>query len=198
MLSDESGGPFFFFAAEPEKAMPHENTPQTEPASVVAGDTWTWERVLSDHPPSDGWTLGYSFVGPSKLSVEAQAVGETYVITVAAANTAKLLPGTYRWIGYVTKASERFTIGDGLLIVRPDLAEAAAASSHAERMVDLLETALEDLATLGSTTIEINGRQADQIPMDQLRRMLGYYRSEIRRNRNPRQLGRVEVHFGST
>lgn len=179
--------------------MTHTPTPQTEPTSAIAGDTWRWERVLSDHAPSDGWALSYAFVGPSWLKVTAQPDGDKYVITVPAADTEKLEPGNYRWSAYVTKDPERFTIGEGRLLVRPNLTRTDPAKSHAERMVGLLETAIEEKITLGSTSIEINGRQANLIPTQELRQLLGHYRSELRRSRHPKKLGaRVEVHFGSS
>lgn len=177
--------------------MPHDTNAQSEPKSAVAGDTWQWERELTDHLPSDGWTLSYVFVGPSKLEVTATPSGETYQISVPPDQTADLKPGLYRWRAYVSKATDRFSIDDGRLIVEADLAQEVTTESHAEKMIALLQTAIEEKVTLGTTNIEINGRQAQLIPTIELRQLLGHYRSELRRSRHPDKLGgRVEVHFG--
>lgn len=36
------------------------DVPTEEPLKLVAGNTWTWKRSLSDFMPSDGWTLTYN------------------------------------------------------------------------------------------------------------------------------------------
>jgi hypothetical protein len=76
--------------------------------------------------------------------------------------TAPLLPGTYQWAAFVTKAGERYTADEGVLVVERNLSTAAAgdALSHAEKVLPIIEAAIA-----GRLTADIEStdqRQAGQ------------------------------------
>lgn len=173
--------------------------PTTEPTRATAGDTWTWSRAFPDYPTAD-YTLSYAIRGASRLDWDAGWVTETggsYVVEIPAASTADLVAGTYRWAAYVTDASSnRFTAGQGVFTVDPDLSlyEAGDAQTHNEKMLALVEAALEErltgVADGGRGSVEsyaVEGRQVSLIPTEQLHILLNKYRRAVTRERNPNQ-----------
>lgn len=171
--------------------------PTQEPDRLTAGDTWTWSRAFPDYPATD-FTLSYAIRGVSRLDWDASWVvesGNGYVVTIPAASTADLEAGTYRWAAYVTDgSSNRYTAGQGVFTVDPDLSEFAAgdAQTHNEKMLALVEAALEErltgVAAGGRGSVEsyaVEGRQVSLIPTEQLTVLLNKYRRAVARERNP-------------
>lgn len=116
-----------------------------EPSEFVAGDTVAWQRTFLDYPASSGWTLAYTLINATgKQSITASASGVDHFVTLTAATTATWPPGVYRWQAVVTKAAERYTVGTGEIVVRPNLVGASRYDprSFAQRMVDACEAAL--------------------------------------------------------
>ena len=78
--------------------------PSREPSDIVAGDTIEWYRtdLTGDFPASGGWTLAYTLRLRSgtgnKITVNAAASGDAFLVTILAATSANfrqrwLLPG---------------------------------------------------------------------------------------------------------
>jgi hypothetical protein len=170
------------------------NRSDVEPDRAVAGDTWKWTRALADYLPSDGWVLTYSIRGLSVL-LDADVVvtpgASNYAVAVAANKTAALLPGTYRWAAFVTKAGERYTADEGVLVVERNLSTAAAgdALSHAEKALPIVEAALAGRLTADVEEYMINGKQVRKIGVPELKKLRKQYRNEIWRQRNGNKLG---------
>lgn len=96
--------------------------PTTEPKSLVAGDTWQWDRESSDYLPADGWALTYVFAnGDHRFSVTSSPSGTLHRITIAAADSDEKIPGDYDWACFAKKASERYQIATGRLKITPNL-----------------------------------------------------------------------------
>jgi hypothetical protein len=97
----------------------------TEPLTHTAGDTLSWrEDSLTDYPSASGWALAYRLIG-STASHSIAAVGDSagYAVTVTAATTATWAPGAYTWVATVSHGDgRRFTVAQGLLTVKPNLA----------------------------------------------------------------------------
>ena len=101
-------------------------TATIEPSRVTAGDTLAFTKSLPDYPASAGWVLSYTLInGTGKITFNATASGSDHAVNVLAATTAGWAAGTYTWQSVVTKAAERYTIGQGSMVVAPDLAAAA-------------------------------------------------------------------------
>lgn len=172
---------------------------QTEPIVLVVGDTWTWSKSLANYPPSEGWVLGYAIRGASALAntkVSVVVDGGSYVVTILPADTAKLVPGSYRWQSFVDKAGtgEHYTVETGVFTVVPSLSQAQAgdATTHAERMLGALEREIEARLTGNGSAHEsyaINGRSIAKIPMEKLIRLRAIYQAKVYRLQNPGQLG---------
>lgn len=116
-----------------------------EPAYVIAGDTVTWSKVLADYPASAGWVLNYRLINVSgKIDITASASGDDHVVLVAAATTAAWKSGSYAWQAYVTKTTERYTVGSGSIIVKPDITACSMLEtrSAARQALELLDAAM--------------------------------------------------------
>lgn len=175
--------------------------PNCEPDTLIAGDSWHWLKTLADFPPADGWALSYSFRGPGKLpdaDVVATPGSSSYDVTVAAAKTALLPPGTYKWAAYATLSGERYTADSGVVTVEMDLSQASAgdALSHAEQALPVIEAVLSGRITADMQQYQIAGRLVTKIPVMELYELRSKYRREIWKSRNPgRVMERIDVAF---
>lgn len=158
--------------------------PTTEPAAARAGDTWKWTRTLADYPAS-AWTLKYRLKNAAGgIEITATASGDDFDITVAAATTAAYTAGTYAWIAWVEGgSSEKYTVGEGSIVVEPDYRSSLAAAalddrSHARKMLDAIEAWLEakDPAV---AEYEIAGRRMKYIPVAELLKLRQFYAREV-------------------
>jgi hypothetical protein len=96
--------------------------PTTEPASVVAGDTLTWKRSLSDYPATT-WTLKYRLINSAgKFDITAAASGTDHLVTVISTTSATYTAGDYTWTAWVEKTGERVTVGSGTITIKPNIA----------------------------------------------------------------------------
>jgi hypothetical protein len=145
--------------------------PEKEPQVIVSGSTVSWTKDLSDYRPDDGWTLTYALtISGAKIAITASDNGDgRHAVTVAASVTALWGAGRYSWQSYVTKDTERYSIGSGLVEIKPNLAAQTGgydARTHARKMLDAIEAALEGRAsadqlhvlrvTLGERDIQYN------------------------------------------
>lgn len=165
--------------------------PTAIPAQLTAGDTWTWERSLSDYPASDGWVLSYGIVGELHLEWDGDwhtADGALHVIAIPMAVTADLgSGGSYRFVEYATKAatSERFTLCTEVRLVAADPAQFAPGDglSWARRMLTKCEAFLEGHLEDGVQYQMIGTRQLQHIPLPELRSYMSYLRERIAKER---------------
>lgn len=132
-----------------------------EPKFFTAGDTVEWEESFSDYPASDGWALTYELRGASTLTVTGVADGDSWDLTITAAQSAVLVPDIYAYQAFVTLAAERYTVSEGTFEVRRNLAKTVKgyeARTHARKTLELIEEAIERYAIQPVETIAIGGR----------------------------------------
>ena len=167
--------------------------PTSEPLTVIAGDTIKFKKTWSDYPTAD-WTLSYVLHSRSKDTSNATATvtedGKYYVVTFSAAQTADFTPEDYSLHGRITNGIESYTVYDGILAVRRNV---AAASSHDEmrtfaaRALEAVETAI--LGSLGSefVSFSVDGQSFTRMPREEAMRMRDQFKAEvIRENRAER------------
>ena len=162
------------------------NYPTAIPAELVAGDRWVWKRIdLTSY--GSGYTLTYELTaegGSTPVTLTATLSGSDYIIEVSAATTAAYTAGTYRWVALITRDSdsERYRIGYGSVVVKPDPATSEAdPRSHAKKALDAIEAVLEKRASQDQQAYTINGRSLERIPHKHLRELRDYYAAEVRR-----------------
>lgn len=118
--------------------------------SVYAGDTITWLRELPDHPAPD-YILHYALSNADHvIKFDAVAESAAHRVLVSPTESAGWNPGRYDWIAYVTSASgTRQVVDQGVMVIRanPAPTQARDGRTHARRMLDAIEAALEQRAT---------------------------------------------------
>lgn len=167
-----------------------------EPTQLHAGDSVTWAREAIAFPSADGWALSFSLRGPGSLDV-ASTDGEPYQFRMTSSQTRNLPPGAYHWACYAVREDERQTLGSGRMEILVDLqqAETFDGRSHARRMLDLIEAALEKRIPKDQQSYEIDGMKLDRIPLERLEALRTRYRREVaaegkgRKGRSP--FGRI-------
>lgn len=160
-----------------------------EPTQLHAGDSVAWARDARAYPSADGWSLLFSLRGAGTLDV-ASTGGEPYQFAAGASATKALPAGVYRWACYAIRGDERQTLATGELAVLPDLLQAAEIDgrTHARRMLDLIEAALEKRIPKDQQSYEIDGMRLDRIPIERLEALRTRYRREVlaaQRKRSP-------------
>lgn len=118
------------------------------PPELYAGDSFAWIRTLTGYPAST-WALTYYFRnGTDSFNVVASAVGDIHSISVSGSDTGDYKAGRYRWHARVSDGSTVTTVEDGWLQVKPDPTKSNTDwRSHARKMLDAIELALEGQAT---------------------------------------------------
>jgi len=55
--------------------------PDSEPTTLVVGDTWQWTKVYADYPTSEAWALSYALTGPATVAaISASISGDHYAV----------------------------------------------------------------------------------------------------------------------
>ena len=169
-----------------------------EPVQIVAGDSLSFARTIPNCPSSDGWVVSYRMFGPLangtgaavNSTVSAVADGAGWTVTFAATVTvAVITDGTYRLVGRATNAttSEALTVYDApiRILANPITATASSMLTHAEKMLTLIEAALEGRVPADMQSYAIDGKQITKIPVKELLAMRATYSAQVWKARNP-------------
>jgi hypothetical protein len=162
--------------------------PSTEPAIVTAGDTVAWTKSLPDYPASAGWTLKYRLIKVAGIiDITAAASGADHAVSVAAATSVGWAAGTYAWQAYVEGgSSERYTVGTGSIVVKPNLAAQAggfeARGTWEKALADLRAALAAWITSSGQVQeYEIAGRRMRFTSADDLRKRIAIAEREAAR-----------------
>ena len=153
-----------------------------EPEKLTSGVTWKWKKTISDYPASE-WTLTYYLRkdGATATSFSATADGDTHLVTIAAATTAAYASGIYDFVGWVIKGTEKYEVFNSMIEVLPNPTNTSAYDprSHARRVMELLEAAMEGRVPNGMESYSIGGRSINKIPLSQLRELWEKYKQDV-------------------
>lgn len=157
------------------------------PEKFITGETVQYpgdgEYLTLNDYPAGTWTMSVTAVGPVKLSSNASASGTGHNFEI---DTSSLTAGFYTYQAKVTDGSDTHYLDDysGTFEVSAALADQSAgydARSHAQTMLDAIESLLEGRATREHKSISHNGRTLQKHSFDELMRLRNYYRGEIAR-----------------
>lgn len=167
-------------------------TPTTEPVSITAGDTLTWQRTLSDYPAGT-WTLKYRLINASaKIDISSSASGTDHLVSVSAATSTAYLAGTYTWQAWVEQTGERVTVGTGTITVLPNIAalNTLDARSDAAVIVDQLMAAYKTYtASQGNVAeYEIAGRRLKYRSSAEILDQLNHWQAVLARERRAQRI----------
>ena len=169
-------------------AFDSDNFATVEPEILTIGDRWVWKRtdLGTDYPPSS-YALSYSArlqgAGSTNISITASEIGDNYVVEVASNTTGSYTAGTYSWSAFITRSSDsqRIQIDSGEWEIRTNLATSTAdPRTHAEKMVDHLESTLESLAQKLTTSYSVSDRSNTLTSMEDVRNQLDYYKGKVK------------------
>lgn len=159
-----------------------DNLPDTEPDSLVAGESWKWTKSLSDYP-ADTWTLTYYFLfstGTENFSIVATADGTDYLISEDPATTAGYTPGSYKWQAFVTDGTDKFKVVCGDMEVLPDFSTSTAdPRSDVEIILYAINAMLKGKANRDQMETEVNGKKIKRYSWEELREMRKYFTDEL-------------------
>lgn len=150
------------------------------PQELIAGDTWAWERDVSDYP-APTWTAAWHFEKhDAAFSITAGVSGSLHTAAQTAAQTAILKTGRYRWRFVVTSGSTRYTIEEGWLELQVNPAAAGFVDhrTHARRVLEAIEAVIEGRASRDQESMSIGGRSLSRTPIADLLVLRDRYRAE--------------------
>lgn len=162
------------------------------PRSFVVGDFVQWKRsdLVSDYPP-DSYSMEIVARkidgGGDEIKIAATETDTYYLFSVSSSTSADYIVGKYRWHLEVTKTAsgDRAVIDRGEFEVLADIDETTAdVRTHAEIMVDKIESLLEGRADSDVSNYAIKGRSLTRMDVDELTRWRDYYRAEVAREQS--------------
>lgn len=137
-------------------------TPTQVPAELIAGDTWEWTRELDDYPASAWTSVWYFEKADHNFSVVGVASADVHTATVAAATTAVIRAGKYRWRLVVTRIADsvRKSVDESWLEVLPDPAAVGNVDHRttARVVLDMIDAYLRDPTNLTAASYSLGGR----------------------------------------
>jgi len=163
------------------------NSPTTEPLEIVVGDYIQWRRTdLGTDYPNDLYTATYvariTGGGASEITLTGTAYNSDYLFTVSSADSAAFTAGYYHWQLEIVRDSDSNRIvvdrGDFTAIVDLDV-NATDPRSHAEIMLDKLETVLQGRADGDVLSYSIAGRSLTKMSPEELVTWRDYYKREV-------------------
>lgn len=159
------------------------------PPALVAGDSWQIADAVSaaEYPPAD-WVVTW-LIRP--LSGGAPVTAEVIdgVARFAAAITAPVAAGPAEWVAVAegraggSADGERVTLARGQLTIAADPLAGAYAPSAAERILAAIDATLEGRVTRDAESYSIEGRSLSRTPVEDLRRLRGFYARMVREER---------------
>lgn len=147
--------------------------PKTEPSIITAGDTIQWTIDLSDYPASS-WTLKYNLIsaddsGHNEL-ITSIADGDTHVISISTDTSGAYSSGDYKLEKYVIDTGDtvRYSLGLTTIRVKPDPTCAVDSRSHNKKVLDAIQSNIENVASKEQQSYSIAGRSLSRYSFEEL------------------------------
>lgn len=163
--------------------MPYEIVLDDIPAKIVAGDSLSWKKSLSDYPAST-WTLTYRLLNnQKKIEIEADADGDDHLVEIPIDTSDDYTVGDYRYFAHVSDGTERYKVDEGLVEVVPDYEnlESLDVRTHAGKVLEALEAVIEGKASADQLTYSIAGRSISRYSPDEIIQWREHYRAEVKK-----------------
>ncbi len=151
------------------------------PSSLVKGDSAQWDDgpardSLGNILDSSVYTLKYAIRGAVALDLTAAVNGPGWRTSISVTQGGTLTAGNYYWQAFAqndpTTPTIRHTIGEGKLIVKPQLSAASSGydgRSQAEQDLDAVQTAMRAIISGGAVqAYTIANRQVQKMKMEEL------------------------------
>lgn len=162
-----------------------DNAPTTEPTHFAIGDFVQWKRedIVGDYPVathSAEWVARLAHGTSSEIKVAATEASTYYLFTINSTDSAAFTQGHYHWQLEITETatSNRIIIDTGTLDIDFDLDDNVDPRSHAQVMIDKIESVLQGKADADVASYSINGRSLTKMSFEDLNSARDYYRKE--------------------
>lgn len=163
------------------------NSPIIEPERIVVGDFIQWRRTdLGTDYPNDAYTATYvariTGGGSSEIQIAGTAYNSDYLFSASSSVSEDFTAGFYHYQLEMVRNSdsERIVIDRGTFTAVVDLdVNGTDPRSHAEIMVDKIETVLQGRADADVLSYSINGRSLSKMPPNELVEWRDYYKREF-------------------
>lgn len=165
--------------------------PEGEPLKVVVGDFIQWKKTaLAESYPPALYSANYvaRITGGGSTEIQIPAVERTnyYLFTASSATSASFEPGFYHWQLEITQTSSnnRVVVERGEFEAIQDLdVNGADPRTHAEIMLDKIESLLQGRADKDVSSYSIQGRSIAKMSIVDLLQWRDYYRKEVLKER---------------
>ena len=165
-----------------------DNAPNEVPKTIVIGDFVQFKltEYSSDYPNSSHSMI---FVGRSgqganvEFTIAATNSGDDYLFTANSAATASYTAGLFHYQIEVleTSSSNRIVVDQGELDITVDLdVNAVDPRTHAEKMLQKIESVLENRADADVSSYSIAGRSLTKMSPEELLTWRDNYRREVK------------------
>jgi len=162
-----------------------DNAPTTEPQQFAIGDFVQWKRedIVGDYPVathSAEWVARLASGSSTEIKVAATEASTYYLFTIASTDSSAFTQGHYHWQLEITETatSNRIIIDTGTLDIDFDLDNNVDPRSHAQVMIDKIESVLQGKADADVASYSINGRSLTKMSFEDLNSARDYYRKE--------------------
>jgi len=163
------------------------NAPEGEPLKIVVGDFIQWKKtsIAETYSPTTHSAEYVARVAAGQSSeIKLAAIERTgyYLFQVSSATSASFDPGFYHWQLEITETASgnRIVVERGEFEAIADLdVNGADPRSHADIMLDKIESLLEGRADKDVTSYSINGRSIAKMSITDLLAWRDYYRKEV-------------------
>lgn len=180
------------------------NAGKREPIEIRKGTLVQWTRAdfTGDYDPSlyRLQLRARSSDGKSEIELtSSEGTDGDHLFSASSSVTGSWFPGEYYFQVEVERISdgERVDAYSGRFIVLPDLdLSGDDPRSHAELMLDKIESILEGRADKDVSSYSINGRSLTKLTIEELMDWRGRYRAEVQalRAKESRKQGRIGKH----
>lgn len=177
------------------------NAPEGEPTIVTVGDFIQWKRsdLVDDYPPNL-YTATYiaRITGGGANEITLPGTDETthYLFSVSSAVSADFVPGYYHWQLEIVRNSdsERIVVDTGTFTANVDLdVNASDPRTHAEIMVDKIESILTGRADSDVANYSIKDRSLTKLSISELLQWRDYYKLELRKEKTAQLIAKGET-----
>lgn len=167
------------------------NAPEGEPLKVVVGDFIQWKKTaLAESYPPASYSAEYvarvTAGGSSEIKLPAVERTGYYLFQVSSATSAAFEAGFYHWQLEITETAtgNRIVVERGEFEAIPDLDNNGAdPRTHAEIMLDKIESLLQGRADKDVSSYSISGRSIAKMSITDLLTWRDYYRKEVIKER---------------
>ena len=164
------------------------NALTTEPTSVVIGTLVQWKRAdLSDVYAPASYDLIYNIrlkngAGVDKSVTATTAADGSFLTSLTSNLTTTMVAGDYVWQAFISRKSDsaKVAVGTGELQLLSNLDQNGADNrSHAQIMVEKIQSLLEGRADKDVSSYSIQGRSLSKMTVNDLMMWRDYYRKEV-------------------